>query len=74
MECVVTENDVSGVYWFLITYISTETFFLTVCQVILDSSSNVASQLKGFGLRQLSSEGTQPSYGVESLDQMAING
>ena len=45
-----------------------------MCQVVFDGSSNVASQLRGFELRQLSTGGTQPSYGVESLDQMAING
>ena len=72
MECIVTEGDVSGVYWFLI--ICTEAFFITVCQVLFDGSSSVASQLRGFELRQLSTGGTQPSYGVETLDQMAING
>ena len=72
VDCVVMENDVSGVYWFLI--ISTEIIFLTVCQVIFDGSSNVASQLRGFELRQLSTGGTQSSYGIETLDQMAING
>ena len=73
VECVVTENDVSGVY--LILFISTEMFFLTVCQVVFDGSSNVTSQMRGFELRQLlSTGGTQPSHGVESLDQMAING
>ena len=72
MECVVSENDVSGVYWFL--NISTEIFSLTMCQVVFDGSSSVASQLRGFELRQLSTGGTQPFYGIESLDEIAING
>ena len=76
MECVVTEIDVSSVHWFLIICISTETVFLSVCQVLLDDagSGNVASLLRGFELRQLSTGRTQPSYGVESLNEMAING
>ena len=49
-------------------------FFFTVCQVVFDGSSNVASQLKGFELGQLSAGGTQPFYDVESLDEMAISG
>ena len=76
MECVVPEIDVSGVYWFLI--ISTETVFLALCQIVLDDtgsgSGSFASQLRGFELRQLSTGGTKTFYGVESLDEIDING
>ena len=48
--------------------------FLTVCQVVFNGSNSVGKQMRGFELRQLSPGGTQPSYDVERLHHMAING
>ena len=45
------------------------------CQVDFIGSSDVGSQLRGFELRQLSSNGgTQSPYVVEVFDEMAITG
>ena len=71
MECVVEANVVSGLYWYIMS--CTDIVFISMCQVSFFGSSSVRSQLRVFELRQLSN-GPQPSYVVEYLDQMAING